>query len=209
MAITEKTIKCRSCKTEFEPIYRNGIVASRLCLSCLSKKARHKVRLDKAKEKSKAKEKLKTHSEWLNDLQKEINTIVRIIDKGSFCHSTRKTLNKIYDAGHVYTVKAHPEIRFNLFNIYAQSVYANQYLSGDPINYLATLKDVFGIKHLEYVMSLPIKYKDVKLTVVEIKEKILIAKSIVKELKSIERVYSDGERIELRKYYNDKIGIYK
>jgi len=35
---------CRSCKSEFEPIYRNGIIVSRLCVSCLSKKGKEKMK---------------------------------------------------------------------------------------------------------------------------------------------------------------------
>ena len=85
-------MKCK-CGEEFEPMYRNGLLMSKLCIPCLVAKGNSKRKKDWRKEKSEIKEKLKTKSDWLNELQKEINTIVRLIDKGTFCHSTELKLN--------------------------------------------------------------------------------------------------------------------
>jgi predicted AAA+ superfamily ATPase len=99
-------------------------------------------------------------------------------------------------------------IRFNLFNIYAQSVYANQYLSGDQINFLNVLSEVYGIEHKEYVLSLKGLYTYVKLSIEDLKEKIVIARQIVNELKKSDLTYPTKMRLQLRKVYNDRIGIY-
>lgn len=159
-------------------------------------------------EKKQAKYKLKTKSDYERELQKHINTIVRLIDKGGCCISTQKPLNAKYDAGHFYAVGSNPALRFNLFNIYAQSVYANQYLSGDQINFLSGLRHFYGSEHGEYVLSLKSLYKALKLSVDEIIEAIKVAKCIVKELQEANGIYDADERIRLRKEYNDKIGIY-
>jgi len=162
-----------------------------------------------SKEKKQIKESLLTKSDYEKLLQKEINTIVRLIDKNSFCHSTKKPLNDKFDAGHFFSCGSNPSIRFNLFNIYAQSVYANQYLSGDQINFLAVLSEVYGEKHKEYVLSLKTLYPLLKLSQEELKDKIKIARSIVKHLKLENKTYNTTERLELRKKFNAMIGIYK
>ena len=201
-------MKCK-CGEEFEPMYRNGLLMSKLCIPCLVAKGKTKQKKDWRKKKSEIKEKLKTHSDWLNELQKEINTIVRLIDKGTFCHSTELKLNDKYDAGHVYTTKACPEIRFNLFNIYAQSVYANRYLSGDLSNYLKTIEKVFGKEHREYIEHLKGFYSHINYKNIDIKEKISITKAIIKDLRLSNEIYSNEERLNLRYKFNNIIGIYK
>jgi len=162
---------CRYHKTKFTAKYFNQkyCLCDDECIRAFSEYVKsEKIKKDNKDwkiEKSVIKEKLKTKSDYEKELQKEINTIVRLIDKGSFCHSTKKPLNDKYDAGHFYSVGSNNSIRFNLFNIYAQSVYANQYLSGDQINFLNVLSEVYGEEHKEYVLSLKGLYSYVKLTI--------------------------------------------
>ncbi len=197
--------KCLNCKEKFEP--RNSTQTA-CSIKCSIEYVNKKKSKDWKKEKKVIKESLKTKSDYERELQIEINTIVRLIDKGSFCHSTKKPLNEKYDAGHVFSVGGNPTIRFNLFNIYAQSVYANQYLSGDQINFLNVLSEVYGIEHKEYVLNLKSHYKLIKLSLEDLKEKIKTAREIVKELKKADLTYSTKVRLELRKEYNKRIGIY-
>ena len=201
--------KCLVCKEKFTPQSNTQICCSGFCAYEYVKKQKTK-EADKKwnAEKKVLKESLKNKSDYEKDLQKEINTIVRLIDKGSFCHSTKKPLNDKFDAGHFYSVGSNNSIRFNLFNIYAQSVYANQYLSGDQINFLNVLNDVYGIEHKEYVLSLKGLYTYVKLTIEDLKEKIIISRQIVNELKKVDLIYPNKMRLQLRKVYNDRIGIY-
>jgi hypothetical protein len=154
------------------------------------------------------KENIKTKSDYEKELQKEINTIVRLIDKDQVCISTLKPLNAKFDAGHFYSVGSTPALRFNLNNIFAQSVYANQYLSGDQINFLSGLSQLYGENYKEYVLRLKSVYKELKLHIYEIKDKIKIAREIVKELKEQNEVYDADTRRFLRNIYNLRIGIY-
>jgi hypothetical protein len=201
--------KCVTCKEKFTPSYSTTICCSPFCAYEYVKKQKTK-EADKKwnAEKKELKESLKNKSDYEKDLQKEINTIVRLIDKGSFCHSTKKPLNDKYDAGHFYSVGSNNSIRFNLFNIYAQSVYANQYLSGDQINFLNVLSEVYGNEHKECVLSLKGLYTYVKLSIEDLKEKIVIARQIVNELKKLDLIYPTKMRLQLRKVYNDRLGIY-
>lgn len=170
-----------------------------------------KVNVSKEQKKvdSETREGLKTLSDYSKELQKEINTIVRLIDKGFVCISTGKPLNDKFDAGHFFSVGSNPTLRFNLLNIYAQSVYANQYLSGDQINFINGINEYYGKGLKSIVLRLKSDYKIIKLSKEELKEKIIIARSIVKHLKVENKTYNSVERIELRKKFNKMIGIYE
>lgn len=172
-------------------------------------KAKVNISKEQKKVDSETRESLKTLSDYSKELQKEINTIVRLIDKGFVCISTGKPLNDKFDAGHFYSVGSNPTLRFNLLNIYAQSVYANQYLSGDQINFINGIKENYGSGLKSIVLRLKSDYKIIKLSKEDLKEKIIISRSIVKHLKIENKTYNSFERIELRKKFNKMIGIYE
>ena len=193
---------CGSCRYEFYMKDERGKIEF----------AKRKIKVTSVREKafkSDLRQKLKTNADYVAELQKEVNTIVRLIDKGTQCISTLKPLNDKYDAGHFYSCGSNPSLRFNLHNIHAQSVYANQYLSGDQMNYLNGLETIYGAEYKNMVIGLKQKYPILKLNVDELKEKIIIAKEIVKELKTINRVpYSRLDRYAMRMEFNKKLGIY-
>lgn len=197
---------CDSCLYDFYTTSENGKIIFE------KRKLKVKKANDK-KVKTELKEKIKTLSDYAKELQKEINTIVRLIDKGTQCISTLKPLNNKFDAGHFYSVGSNPALRFHLDNIHAQSVYANQYLSGDQVNYINGLSKVYGENYKNYVLSLKSRYKTLKLSKDDYKEKILIAKDIVRVLKLIDdddnQNYSVNSRIKLREEFNEILGIYE
>lgn len=142
-------MRCKHCKTKFVPkkFLQKYCLETDDCITAFLSHAKEvKAKQQRAKDK-KTREGLKSNSDYLKELQKEINTIVRLIDKGSQCISTLKPLNDKFDAGHLYSVGSNPALRFHLDNIHAQSVYANQYLSGDQINYINGLSQVME-KHI-------------------------------------------------------------
>ena len=210
--------KCIICKQKFTPI-RSSLEKSCSEIECRTKwsmqvvaKQKEKQIKDKkqawSKEKLEIKEKLKTTSDWNNDLQKEINSIVREIDKDHPCISSQRKLGKSFDAGHLYSRGSNPQIRFHLFNIFAQSVHDNQWKSGNQLEFVKGIELTFGDEISDYCISLkglPL----LKLSIEEIKEKIQIARAILKWLKLQDRKFSIEERINLRYEYNNKIGIYK
>lgn len=203
-------MRCKHCKTKFVPkkFLQKYCLETEECIKAFLSHAKEvKAKQQRAKDK-KIRESLKSNSDYLKELQKEINTIVRLIDKGSQCISTLKPLNDKFDAGHLYSVGSNPALRFHLDNIHAQSVYANQYLSGDQINYINGLIGVYGKCYKDYVLNLKSVYKVLKLSQDELKEKITIARQIVKELKVLDLQYPPKVRIQLRKKYNERLGIY-
>jgi len=207
--------KCQYHKTKFEAKYFNQkfCLSDDECIKAFNESVKIAIEKQKAKqwqkEKKEIKEKLMTKSDYEKLLQKEINTIVRLIDKDFICISTGKPLNDKFDAGHFYSVGSNPSLRFNLLNIYAQSVYANQYLSGDQINFINGIEENYGSGLKSIVLRLKKDYPILKLTQEELKEKITIARSIVKHLKLENKTYNSVQRIELRRKFNKMIGIYE
>lgn len=205
-----KPKQCKECGEPFTPTYSSlQFVCGPVCsLAYVRKQNEKKAKADWAKEKREIKENIKTKSDFEKELQKEINTIVRVLDAGFLCISTGKPLNSKFDAGHLYSCGSNPSIRFNLFNIYAQSVHANQWLSGDQLNFIDGIKTHYGEEVCELSLGLKAKYPVLKLTVDELKEATYKARGIVKYLKLQDRQFSKEERVSLRKEINEKLGIY-
>jgi len=116
-------------------------------------------------------------------------------------------LGKNYDAGHLYSRGSNPHIRYHLFNIFAQSVHDNQWKSGNQLDFVSGIEKTFGLDVKEYCLSLK-GLPELKLTINEIKEKIPIARSVLKYLKLQDRKFTNEERISLRKEFNSKLSIY-
>lgn len=176
-----KLIICRKCKTSFEPFRKNGIILSRYCTSCLVEKGNEKRKNQINKEKKEAKEKLKTHSEWLKDCQKIFNTYIRIRDKDKACISCGKPLTGKYDAGHFFSVGSCPNLRFNEDNVHGQCVECNQHKHGNLFEYSINLPRRIGDERYNELLSK--QGKITKLTIEEIKEKIAKYKKKSNELK--------------------------
>lgn len=177
-----KLITCRKCKKEFEPLYQNGIIMSRYCISCLVKKKKEKDKKDWDIEKKAIKEKLKTHSEWLNDFQRIFNQYIRTRDKGKTCISCGNPLSGKYDSGHFFSVGAYPNLRFNEDNAHGQCVACNQHKHGNITEYSLNLP--LRIGNDRFIILLESRNQPLKLTTEEIKEKINYYKQKIKSLQS-------------------------
>jgi hypothetical protein len=205
-------MRCLNCKQKFTPTrFLQKHCSSENCLDASIQYARDKVKQKQSKEWQKEKKSLrsslKTLTDWNNDLQKEVNLIVRLIDKGHPCISSQRNLGKNFDAGHLYSRGSSPQIRFHLFNIFAQSVHDNQYKSGNGLDFIDGIEKTFGTEIKDYCLSLK-GLSETKLTIEELKEKISIGRGIVKWLKLQDKTFTTLERIELRKEFNEKLGIY-
>lgn len=170
-------------------------------------KGRKNLEKEKRKEHKEKKEKLKTLSDFKNDLQKEINTIVRLIDNGWGCIATG-TKNGKMNAGHYISVGSNDTIRFHLENIWLQSEHSNQYKSGDTLRYQEGITLLYGKEYLNRLNSLK-SIPPIKLTKEEIKDKISIARGIIKWLKLQDRMFTKEERISMRSEFNSQLGIYE
>lgn len=203
--------RCKNCKQKFEAKrFLQKFCDDEHCVDAAIKYARAKVnekrQQDSRKEKTTLRNALKTKSDYERALQKEINSIVRLIDEHYPCIATNVFKGK-RNAGHYIGVKANPTIRFHLENIWVQSEHSNTWKSGDTIRYQQGIINTFGESYLEYMNSLQ-QIPPIKLSTDELRAKTSIARSIVKWLKLQDRKFTNEERISLRKEFNKKIGIY-
>ena len=204
-----KPKKCKHCKNEYVPRASTQTSCSWQCAISLTNIAIQKKYDKEAKvQKAEMKERIKTSSDYKGDLQKIVNHIARLIDEGAPCISSGRSSGKM-SGGHRWACGGWDNLRFNLMNIWIQSFHDNHHLSGNPSGYDKFLKEA-GI--YELVMDLNVTYPMMRWKDYDIKEKIVIARQIVKELKEANQVDSlprkTDLRIELRVKYNKLLGIY-
>ena len=203
--------KCKNCFKVFEKQRPLQYCCSMLCAIEHQKTLKKKNDLsDWKKRKENMKESLQTLSDLKKILQTEINRLIRMIDYGQLCISSQRVPLKA-NAGHYFSVGAHPSLRYNLLNIFLQSEHDNSFLSGNLLEYRENVKVYFGKKFLKELEELPLLYKSLNLTKEEVKEAIKATREVIKlHLENYPNVkLGHDKRIELRKHYNELIGIYK
>ena len=145
-------------------------------------------------------------SYYLNALQKDVNTLARMIDYGQKCISSNRVA-KSEHGGHLWSVGSMPSLRFNLNNIHLQSGEQNVEKSGNPLGYRIGLKERYGDEYLAYVDSLPLLYPKLKPTKEELIEAIKVARRLIRDF-DLKPLLAE-ERLQKRKEFNLLIGFYK
>lgn len=204
--------KCRNCKIPFEPRYALQSCCSATCAIQYAKdnpKLVKKVERDSFNSwKKEVKEKHMTHGDYESLLEDEIRAIVRLIDKGHLCMSHQGKCKKA-NAGHYHSKGHNNSLRYHLFNIWLQCESCNSYQSSNRSGYDKGLKELFGFEFwLNINEGIVNRYPFIKLSIPELKDKIAIAKQIVKELTAADKTFTTQQRIDLRKELQERIGIY-
>jgi hypothetical protein len=204
---------CKVCETQFQYYTSTTKVCSvKCCIELANRKAVKAETKIINKETKEGRETLKTKTGYEKDLEKEINHIVRLLDKGHPCISSGRK-KYIPNAGHMYSVGSNPSIRFNLLNIYNQSVGDNMYRGGNPLEYRERIMGTFGEDLLNEIDALKGRYPELKLTIPEIREAITKARKIVRELKKEvegnDKPFTIEARILRRKEINKILNLYK
>jgi hypothetical protein len=211
-----KKKRCKACPKMFLPARPLQVVCDYKCAQVYAE-AKGKKKEEREKliqeiddklwkiRKKELREETKKKSEYEKELQDEINTIVRLIDFGHPCISSGRTKYKPH-AGHYFAVGGSPTVRFNLLNIFNQSDGDNVFKGGKPREYAEGLRKVFGQEVFEEIEGLKRKYPVLKLSIPELKEKIKLARKIVRELKKQvegeEKPFNTEERISMRRKLN-------
>ena len=177
--------RCKHCRTKFEPkkfnqkfcMETDDCVSS--FLSDLTKQNDRKWRQEK-KERT---ERLKTRSNWMNDLQKVFNEYIRERDKGKPCISCGTSLiGKQAHASHYFSVGAYPNLRVNEDNVHNACEHCNIHLHGNHAEYSIRLPKRIGQERFNALIESRNSHY-LKLTVDEIKEMITFYRLKIKELK--------------------------
>jgi len=203
-----KPKKCKQCKGVFTPDKPLMSVCSYKCAIDRSydlNKAKREKELNN--EVRQMKERIKGLPEFKKDLEREINTIIRLIDKGCNCISCNSKGNS---AGHFHSVGANGSLRYNLHNLHIQEYSCNGEKGGNTIKYGQGLIAVYGKEYKEYVeYDLVRLYPVLRITIPELKEAIKRARNVVKILKVEDKEYTPEERLQRRTFFNKLIGIYQ
>ena len=157
--------KCKICKIKFDPVHSS--VQMCCSINCAIQYSKQIEKKKWTKEKKVLKEKIKTKSDYVKELQKEVNYFIRKRDKNKPCISCGKPLINKFDAGHYRSAGGNPELRFNELNIQGQCVYCNQHLHGNLIDYRIGLIKRIGIDKVEWLES---KHEPNHYTIEELKE---------------------------------------
>lgn len=171
--------------------------------------AKKKVKKEKEKEereqKRKAKEAVKKKSAFEADLQREVNTIVRLIDHDKGCiscnHGWETAWKRKAEAGHRISVGSDATLRYHFHNIFLQCTICNNWKSANEREYDKGLIKHYGPEYLEKINGLKALYPLLKLSIPELKEKIVIARQLKRDILN----GTNYTREEL----NNKLGIYK
>ena len=119
-------------------------------------------------------EKLKTHKDWLNDLQVVFNTFIRERDKHDKCISCGCTMiGRKGDASHYYSVGSSPSLRVDEDNCHLACVPCNQHKGGNLI---------------EYGLRLPLKIGQARFDALRVKKQLTIH-LIIPEIKELIKIY--------------------
>lgn len=176
-------MRCKNCKEKFTPKRFNWKYCDKdICHNIGVKELVSKVRTQKKKQQRKetkqARERIKTKSDWLKDLQVVFNKFIRLRDSGLNCISCNKPPKK-KNAGHYRSVGANPELRFTELNCHLQCEHCNTYLHGNLINYRINLVERIGIEKVEWLEG---HHEPLHLSVDEIKKQIKKYKTKIKSL---------------------------
>ncbi|WP_430827270.1 recombination protein NinG [Chryseobacterium indologenes] len=180
-----KPKECVVCGEEFMPFRTTEKVCSLTCALAYAKSDVDKQNAKAwRKEKKVMKEKLKTHKDWLQDLQKDFNTFIRLRDRDQPCISCGTTKSDIkYDAGHFWTTGGFPNVRFDEDNCHKQcSNNCNFKKSGNINEYRPRLIEKIGIERFD-ALEFRARNGVLKLSIPEIKEKISYYRGRIKEMK--------------------------
>jgi Bacteriophage Lambda NinG protein len=203
--------KCKNCGEPFQPRFSS---LEKYCSKedCRIKFALEVVQIQKKAAEKKAKkdwqeQKQKLRSKttnWKNQLQLEINKIVRLIDKDLLCLARKK--NGQMHAGHIYSRGSSPTIRFNLHNIHRQNAQSNHFQNDDGLLREGLISE-YGQKYMDFISDLR-QTPELKLKPFEYEQLTQKAKEITAFLSKLNLTYSLENRIILRNKYNLELGIY-
>lgn len=167
-------------------------------------KTRSNIKKENLKQVKEQKESIRNKSYYEKLLQTEINAIVRLIDNDKGCvscdHGWTKEATRQFHSGHRFSIGSNSTLRFNVFNIYKQCSICNNWKSGNEREYDKGIIEFYGLETLEYIKSLPEQFKELHLSINELKQAIELSRKVKKDILS----GIDYTRTEI----NDLIGIY-
>lgn len=154
--------RCKQCKSPIPPAAKctDFIGKKGFCsVDCASEWGKQaaitKREREYRKSRAEARDRLKTRSDHAREAQEQINRYVRLRDSGKPCISCGKPDDGSHQrhASHYRSVKACPQLRFNLRNIHTSCMQCNSHLSGNILEYRIRLVEQKGQAFVEWLES--------------------------------------------------------
>ncbi len=173
-----KLHKCKVCVDEYKKFQSTQKVCGPRCAIDLVSAGKAS---EFRKETKRLKDKIKSRSEWLKDVQTVFNLFIRLRDHNLPCISCQRHHQGQYHAGHYRSVGSAPELRFDELNNNKQCAPCNNHLSGNLIPYRVNLIEKIGIENVEFIEG---KHEPKKYTIDDLKELKKEYKLKIKQLKA-------------------------
>lgn len=185
----QKLFRCRYCKEKF-PYNELQVKMPQVCKGCIMDyfkeyksdivvRAKRDVKTKEKQRLNRMREDLMSLSDWLKIAQKHFNNYIRERDKDLPCISCGEH-RKHYDAGHLFTVGAHPELRFNEDNCHKQCVFCNRHQHGNVSSYFINIVGRIGEDRFNKLLEARNQLK--KYTIDDVKDIIQEYKQKIKEI---------------------------
>lgn len=189
-SLKPKTCRAVGCNAEFIPHTSTQKVCSMGCAMKYTKDEKERKALQ---ENRKRKQALKTRSDYLKDAQRAFNTFIRTRDAMEPCIScgcqVEQKRGGTYDAGHFFSIGAHPAMRFDERNCHKQCVKCNRDLSGNVHNYRLALIDKLGQEEFDRFEQEAYQSEPKKYSIDDLKEIIKTYRAKAREAEKL-----DGQR---------------
>lgn len=193
------------CKDECYPDWLLNSINGRKVLEKATLTGKKKAEKAKARKHREQKRKIKTLSMLKAELQKEVNTIVRLIDEDKTCISCNHGIDgftRQAHAGHFKSVGSNDSLRFHLDNNHKQCSICNNHLSGNVLEYKKGLTERYGNDYAELVdVELQKKYPVMKFSRPELEEAITTSRAIIRKIKK-GKDFTRKQVNEILKLYN-------
>lgn len=193
---------CPSCLSDFMFNTPEG----KLLLQKTTRAAKRDVEKINRRNHTSDKQSIKKRSAFEQDLQTEVNAIVRLIDTEKGCiscqHGWSMPWSRQRHAGHRLSVGSDPTLRYHLDNIFVQCSICNTHLSSNAREYDKGLILHYGDDAVDKLSHLKERFKSIHLSIADLQDKIRIARIIKRAILKGECYDRDRANRELSIYSN-------
>ena len=146
-----KKCRTRGCNNTFEQYNTLQTV----CYTCLIERGRKQRERDERRVHRKAKERVKSRSDWMRETQSAFNAYIRARDARDGCISCDKpaTWSGQWHASHYRPAGVCTALRFHEWNVHKSCSICNNHKSGNLIEYRARLIEKVGLDAVEWLES--------------------------------------------------------
>lgn len=206
-------MRCKNCREVFTKKYfiQPTCMEKPECIKWFNEWVKKKTEEKKKKEDRDWVKRVKpeTHSkEYKKALQDAVNKLSKMVDAKfgyNTCIDCGGGFGAQTDACHYHSKGAHLNLSYNLHNLHSGNSQHNQFSDTHKQGYEKGLKSRYGEEYFEMVNALGLKYPKIKLSNVEVVEKLEIVRKLIRTFDTF--IFTDAA--QARTQLNKIINIYQ